>query len=138
MIIRSKFNYDRAAVSIASGLACMAGSSKTVQSDKDAADINVMWDRLIRTGSSLPVAPPPTYQDFTEAKDFQESQNLILAARASFMALPANFRKTLDNDPGAFVDFASRAENLPELRKLGLAIPEAPPENAPPVASPVV
>lgn len=135
--LRTPYNYDRAVVSHATGLACVF-PGKTVQSQKDETDINVIWDRLMKTGSPLPVAPPPTHADFTEARDFQESQNLILAARASFMALPANFRAKLDNDPAAFVDYAQDPENLPELRKLGLAIPEAPAKEAPPVASPAV
>jgi len=132
--VRNAFTLDTRYNSLASGLSCPEGSSKTVQSHKDEADINVIVDRLLKSGSPLPLAPPPTHADFTEARDFRESHQLIVEARESFMRLPAKLRARLDHDPAQFIDFVADPQNLPELRSLGLAIPEAAAVPAPPVA----
>ena len=97
--------------------------SKTVQSGKEEADINVIVKRFGITGVVPTNVRVPLYGDFTEIGDFREAQNAILLANASFMAMPAEVRLRFDNDPQAFLEFCSNPANLDEMRKLGLAVP---------------
>lgn len=122
---RSGFNYDVEAASVASGLKC-EDKSLTIQSQSEEADINVIMKRFGVTGELPQVARPPTYGDFEAVSDYREALDLINEANASFMKLPADVRKRFDNDAALFVDFCENPDNLPEMRKLGLAVPEAP------------
>lgn len=122
--IRSAFNYDMR--SAGSSLATVNDEpSLTVQSQKDETDINVLVRRFGLTGQIMGVPRPPLEGDFSvEAFDFQSSMNLIRSAQESFDAMSAVTRERFANDPARFVSFCSDPENLPEMRKMGLAIPE--------------
>jgi len=99
---------------------------------KDDSDINIMLERYKVTGH-LPIGVRlPEYGDFTGVTDFRSAMQTVLVAQDEFSKLPANIRERFGNSPQAFLEFCSDKENLPELRRLGLA-PEAPPEpsNAP-------
>lgn len=101
-------------------LVCV-GPSRTVQSSKDDADINVIVKRFGVTGL-LPVrSDVPTYGEFDAVFDFQSAMNVIRRAQLTFESLPADVRKRFGNDPKTFVDFASDKANIDELRKMGLA-----------------
>ncbi|WNK12746.1 MAG: internal scaffolding protein [Microvirus sp.] len=129
MFIRNPYNYDRFAASQASGLECPE-VTRTVQSDRDDADINVLVRRFGITGVMPSGVRPPTFADYDDVFDFQTAQNAILLAKDAFMAMPADVRTRFDNDPGRFVEFCSEEKNLDEMRKLGLAVPlpPSPPE----------
>lgn len=94
------------------------------QQFKDDADINVLLERFKVTGQLPEGVRLPTYGDFSQVVDFRTAQDAIRRASASFMDLPANVRARFQNDPQEFLEFCSNKDNLPELRKLGLA-PEA-------------
>lgn len=121
--VRSSQNYDMSAASqhfsTSNNLPDM-----TRQADAIDADINTIVRRFGVTGTIPSVAVPPSYQDFESVFDFQSAQNLIRAATESFAALPADIRYRFNNDPQLFVAFCDNKENLPEMRKMGLAIPE--------------
>lgn len=72
------------------------------------------------------------YADFTiMPSSLQEFHSFMDTAQAAFMSLPAVVRKEFDNDATMFVDFASDADNLAQMRTWGLAPPEkveAPPQ----------
>lgn len=125
MIMRSAYAYDVDEASLETGLRC-EDVSRTVQSQKDDADINVIVRRFGLTGTMPVGLVPPVYQDFDGVFDFQSAQNAVIRARDSFMAMPAEIRKRFNNDPQEFVVFCSDEKNLPEMRKLGLAVPEPP------------
>lgn len=99
---------------------------------KDDADINVMLERFKVTGMLPQGVRLPEYGDFTGVTDFQSAMNTVLHAQQEFMKLPAEVRSRFGNSPQAFLEFTSNPENLPELRKMGLA-PEAPVVQAKPV-----
>lgn len=122
VVLRSQIGYDADAVSRDTALECK-DPSLTVQSERDQTDINVMVKTFGRTGMLPQVTVPPTYQDFEGVFDFQSAMNLIVAAEASFNAMPAETRLRFGNDPAAFVDFCSNPDNLEEMRKMGLAVP---------------
>lgn len=102
--------------------------SKTVQSQAEEADINVLVRRFGITGGLPANFRPPEFLQSDEIFDYQQAQNLIIEASRNFMLIPAETRKFFDNDPLKFVEFAQDENNLPKLRELGLAKPvEAPP-----------
>jgi len=123
VFIRTAFNYDRDAASDESGLSC-GEPSRTQQQFKEECDINTIVRRFGVTGQVPTTLAPPLQGDFTSALDFRQSMDLIVAARESFMELPAHVRKRFNNDPADFVDFCSDKDNLQEARKLGIAMPE--------------
>lgn len=113
-------NYDTNAASDESGLKC-EDPSLTVQSQRDDADINVIMKRFGITGMVPAVALPPEFGDFSMDLDYRQIMDLQVAAERSFMSLHADVRSRFGNDPVKFVEFALDKENLPELRRLGLA-----------------
>lgn len=72
---------------------------------------------------------PLRYEDVTEIPDYRTALNTVNAVNVKFMTLPATVRRRFDNDPAVFLDFCQNPDNLPELRKMGLAKP-LPPEEA--------
>lgn len=98
--------------------------SRTIQSGKDDADINVIVRRFGVTGQLPPVLRMPSYGDFMGVNDFQSAMNVVRASEEAFMELPSAVRAKFGNSPQAFLDFASNPDNIDELRKMGLANPK--------------
>jgi len=121
--VRSAFNYDRDSGSIESGLLC-EDKSLTKQSFAAECDINTIVKNFGLTGKLPDDVRAPTYSDFEGIFDFHSAMNAIATAGEAFDAMDASIRSRFHNDPGAFVDFCSDPSNLPEMRKLGLALPE--------------
>lgn len=120
MFVRNAYNYDMHAASVLSGLKC-EDKSLTLQSQSQDADINVIMKRFAVTGVLPEGGRLPTYQDFEGIFDYRSAMDEINAANRSFAALPAEVRARFGNDVPAFLEFCSHEENLPELRRLGLA-----------------
>jgi len=123
MHIRNPYNYDTNEASRESGVTSRS-PSRTVQSSRDEADINTIVKRFGITGTLPQAVVPPTYETFDEVFDYQSALQTVMEADQAFMSLPADVRRRFNEDPGAFVDFCSKEQNLPEMRKLGLALPE--------------
>lgn len=68
----------------------------------------------------------PQYGDFTNVGDYRSALEAVQRANENFMQLPAELRARWDNDPQKFLEYAHNPENLPEMRKFGLAKPETP------------
>lgn len=94
------------------------------QQFKDDVDINVLLERFKVTGQLPQGVRVPVYGDFTGVTDFQSAQKAVLEAQDAFMQLPAQLRNRFNNSPQAFLEFCSDEANLPEMRKLGLAVAE--------------
>lgn len=122
--VRSPYNYDVRAASLEAAINFYfdVEPSRTVQSEKDQADINVIVKNFGLTGKLPLVDRPPSYGDFEGVFDYQTARNLIRAADESFMGLSAEVRSRFSNDPAKFVEFCSDESNIEEMRKLGLAI----------------
>lgn len=118
--LRTAYNYDRQAASFASGLAC-TDASLTQQDQKEDADINVLVRRFGVTGEMPISTRMPMYQDFADVFDFRTAVETVKQAEEAFLQVPAEIRARFHNDPGAFAEFCEKPENLPELRKMGLA-----------------
>lgn len=115
-------SFDRKEWSERNGYACF-GESKTIQSQAQEADINAIVRNFGVTGKLPTNVRVPTYGDFDGVSDYREAIEAIRDAEKSFLAMPADLRAKLGNDPHQFVEWCSKEENLPEMRKLGLAIP---------------
>jgi len=113
-----------------SGLECL-DKSLALQSGKAEADINTIVKRFGLTGQIPQGWRMPTYADFLNAPDdYRGALHAVRAAEDAFRKVPAGIRARFQNDPHLFVEFCSNPENLPELRKMGLApspAPETPP-----------
>lgn len=125
--VRSEYNYDMQEASVRSGLECR-DASRTLQSQAEEADINVLVRRFGVTGE-LPITKRmPSYGDFTGTNDYRTAVEMVMQAEDAFMQVPAEIRARFHNDPGAFADFCENPQNLDELRKMGLAAIVEPPK----------
>lgn len=103
------------------------GEDRTLQSQAEEADINVIVARFIKTGQVPSVRDVPSAMVFTEVFDFQSAMNAVLAAQNAFSDLPAEVRYRFGNSPQAFLAFCEARNddgsltNLEEMRKLGIA-----------------
>ncbi|UDN67818.1 internal scaffolding protein [robinz microvirus RP_136] len=102
------------------------GISLTRQEFADECDINILMAQYEKTGvinhfnSGL-----PQYYDLTDMPDdLMGALDHMKNAEEAFMRLPAHVRKEFDNDPKAFVVYATDPNNLSQLREWGLAAPE--------------
>lgn len=131
IFVKSRFNFDREANSVATGLDDF-DDTRTQQQFKEEADINVLVRRFNITGQMPENVRAPTYADFSEVYDFHSAANAIAAANEAFMQMPAEIRfDRFRNDPAAFVAFCSNEANRDEARKLGLIPAELPLNTAP-------
>lgn len=104
------------------------GATKTQQQFKDDTDVNIILDRLMKTGEMPKFqSKSGVFGDFTEIGDYQQAMDTVLAADEAFMDLPAPLRKRFDNDPQKLLDFLADPINIDESRKLGLRNEAAPP-----------
>lgn len=120
VFVRTPYNHDRRAASLATALFCKDDSLAS-QSSKDESDINVIVRRFGVTGQMPRGVRLPTYGDFSQTFDYGSALRAIRSADAAFMRLPAEVRDRFGNDPARFVGFCSDVKNLPELREMGLA-----------------
>lgn len=122
--IRSPYNYDRAEASRACATSFEGTVSLTVQEHAEDADINVIVKRFGITGVMPQNHRVPEYGDYTGVNDYRSAIEAVRAADEHFMAMPAEVRARFENDPQRFMDFCAVPDNLNEMRKLGLAVPE--------------
>lgn len=135
---KTPFNHDTDAESCRTALTCL-DPSKAQQHQAEEADINTIVRRFGVTGTLPQIPMPPTLDEFGEIFDFQSAMNTLTAAKVSFGMLPAEVRATFQNNPHAFVayvDAATEAGDLEQLRKWGLAVPAAPTPSPEPTPAP--
>lgn len=102
-----------------------AEKSMTRQSDAESADINVIMRRFEKTGVLPLETREAVFTDVSSIGSYRDAFEIMQKAQEGFEALSPAIREKFLNDPVAFLDFASRPENLAELVKLGvLAAPE--------------
>ena len=131
MKVKHPYKYDRDGNSKATGLRCI-DESLSIQSEKDNCDINLIVKRFGVTGVVPQTLRQPLEGDYSGVYDFRTAMDAVVEARTTFDALPAAIRARFQNDPQLFLEFCSDKENLEEMRKMGLAVPEVvPPEIVP-------
>jgi phage internal scaffolding protein len=119
IFVRTPYNFDRDLLSLETGLECPE-PTKTLQSCKDDCDLNLIVDRMIKTGEQLPMASIQDYGDFTGAEDYHTLMNKLIDAQDAFSMLDAPIRERFNNDPGRLIDFLNVETNREEAIKLGL------------------
>lgn len=102
--------------------------SRTKQSFKAECDINLIMKRFSKAAGGDFMARVNSYAggsygDFTDVVDYRSALDQLIAADATFEALPSIVRKRFDNDAASFLDFCNDPSNLDELRSMGLAKP---------------
>lgn len=91
--IKTRANYERE-------ISPVGTESRTIQSEKDSCDINLMVKRHASTGLWDHLsAVAPTFGDFSGSRELQTAIELVDLAEASFSQLPAEVRRLCDNDP---------------------------------------
>jgi len=135
IFLRTNWNYNRDLVSYETGLKCEDPSLAQQQFAEDA-DINTIVRRFGITGKLPENATFPSYGDFTGISDYRSALEALDQADREFMALPAEVRAAMDNDPQRLLEFCSDPGNLPAMRELGLAVPDPSLQKAPSAASP--
>lgn len=101
------------------------GSSRTKQSFKDECCVHKIMDKHKRTGIMKvnKFYERPQYGDFSNPVEYQEAQNIIIAAHDQFDMLPASIRKKFDNDPATFLEFCTNPENSDAMIEMGIKEP---------------
>lgn len=105
--------------------------SRVQQQFAQESDVNAIMRKYEKTGILTHVSRyAGEYGDFSGVPDYKAGLERVMAADEMFMSLPARIRDRFNNDPAKFIEFATNAENIDELRALGLA-PELPPAPEP-------
>lgn len=115
-ILRDEFSRDRSNVVDFSG-----DPGRTDKSQAKDCDVNVILKKFQHTGVLPGVNKQAVFADISDVTDYQESLNIVLAARQQFDSLDAFTRKRFGNDPAEFLAFVSDPKNAEELVKMGLA-----------------
>lgn len=111
------------------GIVFDPAEDKTVQSQKDEADINEIMRRFGKTGQVPTNVRVPLSSNFVGIMDLQTALNAVKDATDSFMLMNADTRARFGNDPARFVEFCSAEnpdgslKNVHDMRKMGLAVP---------------
>lgn len=110
--------------------------TKTIQSEKDNCDVNLIVSTYGKTGQFAHINPrTPTYGDFTGPTDLFEARKLFQEAEAAFMELPAEVRKMANNDPVTFLEMMADEGAVKALKAAGLPVVEPAKTDTPPVAN---
>lgn len=97
---------------------------RTIQSDVDGCDINLMMETFQKTGEIPQTVQLPAYGDFSNAVDYMDAAALKLEADNLFNALPAKIRSKFQNNPAELLAFMEDENNIEEATKLGLIRPD--------------
>ena len=98
--------------------------SKTDQSQKEASDVNNIMAQYLKTGQLTHIAKNiGVFADVSEIKDLQESIDTVNLANQAMMALPAELRNRLNNDPQEFIEWINDDKNNEEAISFGLKSP---------------
>lgn len=93
----------------------------TKQSSQQECDINYILKNFRKTGQLAHLNPTiGTYGDFDNATSYLEAQTMLIEADAAFLALPAEIRDRMNNDPAELLEFLHDPENYEEAVELGL------------------
>lgn len=95
--------------------------SRTIQSEKDSCDINLILRKFKTTGVMSNVnTNSPLEVSFDEVVDFHSAMTQVASAQQAFATLPSALRKRFSNDPGELLAFLGDSSNRDEAIKLGL------------------
>lgn len=104
------------------GLIFAEDEGMTQQHFKDECDVNLIIKRYVQTGVMEHTSnSEPWFGDVSDVPtNLAESYESLARAEAAFMALPAEIRKSLDNDPAKLETWLSEPENRFKAEEFGL------------------
>lgn len=97
------------------------GEGRTKQSFKDAADINNIMARFLKSGSVDYIVKHEGRYGDVSPQDFHGAMNIVAKAEQMFADLPSELRKRFANNPASFLAFVQDSKNIDEMRRLGIA-----------------
>lgn len=100
---------------------CSAVPSRTVQSEKQACDINWIVAQYRRTGNIAHLARGvPQFVDVSEVGDFRSVLDQVRQTEEWFMRLPSGVRTKFDNRVENLMDALADRSRWKELEDVGL------------------
>lgn len=112
--------------------------TKTKQALKDDADVNKLIKKYNQVDLAKQAHDLEAIYGQIDSMDLQDAMNKVNAAEEAFMNVPSEIRGQFNNDPGAWIDFATNEENLEQMRQWGFAPPLEPVEEPQPIEVTVV
>lgn len=100
----------------------------TEQEHKNSCDINYIVAQFHKTGIFPPNTKIASYADNTNTPTLEDAFRTVSEARESFLDLPANIRRLMDNDPSKMEEFLRDDANTDILIKYGIIEPIIPKE----------
>lgn len=95
--------------------------SKTVQSEKDSTDINLIIKNAEKNGGLImSPAGTPIFGDFSNLPNWMQMKNTVAQAERSFALLPVDIRNKFNNNVKELVDFIADPKNDKEAVALKL------------------
>lgn len=110
--------------------------NRTIQSERDDADINKIVSRMLKTGFVPEFRGEPFFGDVSEFGDLAECKRKVFEGEQLFMSFPAELRERFNNDAGQLIAFLNDGENRQEAEELGLIQKAPPPVVVPPAPAP--
>lgn len=92
----------------------------TEQQHKNSCDINYIVAQFQKTGIFPPNTKIANYLDNTSTPALEDAFRTVSEAQESFLDLPANIRRLMDNDPSKMEDFLRDDANTDILLKYGI------------------
>lgn len=112
--------YNSKSRRVSNGIDCSKDVVRTVQYQKDDADITKIVAAHFSTGVFPGTSRPLQYIDTTVMpQSYEEVLNLHATTKSLFYKLPHDIRARFNNNPAIFMDFASDPANDAELAKFG-------------------
>lgn len=100
---------------------CSTVASRTVQSEKQACDINWIVAQYRRTGNIAHLARGvPQFLDVSEVGDFRSVVDQVRQTEEWFMGLPSGVRTKFDNRVENLMDALADSSRWKELEDVGL------------------
>lgn len=116
----SNFYYPNRLPSSVTGLNC-GDELITKQSHKAECDINTIYEQYSQTGNINHLNPStPDYIDLPDTIDYQEANNIMLAANEAFASLPSRLRDYYKNDPTVFLTALNDPNERDRLVEFGV------------------
>lgn len=92
--------------------------TKQSKADRDAADINKIVEKALKTGMMPRTQAQALYADVSSVVDYQQAMEIQLQAQEQFNALPVKTRNRFNNDIGEFLAYAEDPKNKDEILEL--------------------
>lgn len=100
---------------------------RTIQSQRDETDINLITSRYLAGGEVLHLNENMgRYGDVSDIQTFHEAQNRVAEVNSTFAALPAVVRDLMGNSARKFVALMSNPDYAERFARLEEGLPEEP------------